>query len=71
MTTILTQGEGQGRLIAIDMIGMGDSDKLDNTEDGSYSLKENTRYTSALLKELGAVSSTQIISKKWNFLDWR
>ncbi|WP_239994330.1 haloalkane dehalogenase, partial [Photobacterium phosphoreum] len=57
--------EGQGRLIAIDMIGMGDSDKLDNTEDGSYSLKENTRYTSALLEELGVNENVTLVLHDW------
>lgn len=42
---IIPHLEGRGRLIAIDMIGMGDSDKLDNTKDGNYSLAENTLYT--------------------------
>jgi haloalkane dehalogenase len=50
---IMPHLEGQGRLVAIDMIGMGDSDKLDNTKDGSYSLAENSKYTFALLEALG------------------
>ena len=57
--------EGQGRLIAIDMIGMGDSDKLDNTKDGSYSLKENTSYTSALLEELGVNENVTLVLHDW------
>ncbi|WP_340642521.1 haloalkane dehalogenase [Photobacterium damselae] len=57
--------EGQGRLIAIDMIGMGDSDKLDNTEDGSYSLKENTCFTSALLEELGVNENVTLVLHDW------
>ena len=57
--------EGQGRLIAIDMIGMGDSDKLDNTNDGSYSLAENTKYTSALLKELGINKNVTLVLHDW------
>lgn len=57
--------EGQGRLIAIDMIGMGDSDKLDNTNDSSYSLAENTKYTSALLKELGINKNVTLVLHDW------
>ncbi|MGF1906580.1 haloalkane dehalogenase [Aliivibrio salmonicida] len=62
---IIPHLEGQGRLIAIDMIGMGDSDKLDNTKDGSYSLKENTRYTSALLEELGVNKNVTLVLHDW------
>lgn len=57
--------EGRGRLIAVDMIGMGDSDKLDNTRDGSYSLAENTKYTSALLAELGVNENVTLILHDW------
>lgn len=57
--------EGRGRLIAIDMIGMGDSDKLDDTADGSYSLAENTKYTSALLEALGVESNVTLVLHDW------
>ena len=57
--------EGRGRLIAIDMIGMGDSAKLDNTKDGSYSLAENTKYTSALLAELGVTENVTLVLHDW------
>lgn len=62
---IIPHLEGRGRLIAIDMIGMGDSDKLDNTKDGSYSLAENTQYTSALLTELGVGENVTLILHDW------
>ena len=57
--------EGRGRLIAVDMIGMGDSDKLDDTGEGSYSLAENTKYTAALLKELGVTENVTLILHDW------
>ncbi len=57
--------EGRGRLIAVDMIGMGDSDKLDNTKDGSYSLAENSKYTFALLKELGVTNNVTLVLHDW------
>ncbi|UJF18450.1 haloalkane dehalogenase [Vibrio sp. SS-MA-C1-2] len=57
--------EGKGRLIAIDMIGMGDSDKLDNTCDGNYSLAENTKYTSALLASLGINKNVTLVLHDW------
>lgn len=57
--------EGKGRLIAIDMIGMGDSDKLDNTQDGNYSLAENSKYTFALLESLGVNKNVTLVLHDW------
>ncbi|WP_282610103.1 haloalkane dehalogenase [Pelagibius sp. Alg239-R121] len=57
--------EGRGRLIAIDMIGMGDSDKLDNTSDGNYSLAENSTYTFALLEALGVEKNVTLVLHDW------
>ncbi|SGZ15117.1 Possible haloalkane dehalogenase DhaA (1-chlorohexanehalidohydrolase) [Moritella viscosa] len=57
--------EGKGRLIAIDMIGMGDSDKLDNTKDGNYSLAENSKYTFALLEALGVKKNVTLVLHDW------
>jgi haloalkane dehalogenase len=57
--------EGRGRLIAIDMIGMGDSDKLDDTHDGSYSLAENSRYTFALLAALNIEKNATLVLHDW------
>jgi haloalkane dehalogenase len=57
--------EGKGRLIAIDMIGMGDSEKLDSTGDGNYSLAENSKYTFALLEELGVNKNVTLVLHDW------
>ncbi len=57
--------EGRGRLIAIDAIGMGDSDKLDSTRDGSYSLAENSTYTFALLDALGINKNVTLVLHDW------
>lgn len=62
---ILPQLEGRGRLIAVDMIGMGDSDKLEDTQDGSYSLAENARYTTALLEALGVTNNVTLVLHDW------
>ena len=53
--------EGMGRLIAPDLIGMGDSDKLDNSGPGRYTFIEHTEYLYALLEELGLNSVTLVI----------
>lgn len=57
--------EGKGRIVAIDMIGMGDSDKLDNTGDGNYSLAENSQYTFALLEALGVKENVTLVLHDW------
>ncbi|WP_166109217.1 haloalkane dehalogenase [Pseudoalteromonas sp. Z9A5] len=57
--------ESKGRLIAIDMIGMGDSQKLDNTTDSSYSLAENSKYTFALLEALGVNKNVTLVLHDW------
>ncbi|WP_241238810.1 haloalkane dehalogenase [Colwellia sp. Arc7-635] len=57
--------EGKGRIIAVDMIGMGDSDKLDDTKDGNYSLAENSKYTFALLDALGVNKNVTLVLHDW------
>lgn len=57
--------EGKGRLIAIDMIGLGDSEKLDNTKEGNYSLAENSKYTFALLEALGVNKNVTLVLHDW------
>jgi haloalkane dehalogenase len=62
---IMPYMQGQGRLIAIDMIGLGDSQKLDNTHEGSYSLAENSKYTFALLDALGVNNNVTLVLHDW------
>lgn len=61
--------EGRGRLIAIDMIGMGDSEKLastdKSTDNSNYSLEENCRYTFALLEAVGVTHNVTLILHDW------
>jgi haloalkane dehalogenase len=45
--------EGLGRLIACDLIGMGDSDKLENSGPGRYTYAEQCSYLFALWDQLG------------------
>ncbi|WP_253944077.1 haloalkane dehalogenase [Pseudoalteromonas sp. TB41] len=51
--------QGKGRLIAIDMIGLGDSKKLDNTH-------ESSKYTFALLEALGVNSNVTLVLHDWS-----
>jgi haloalkane dehalogenase len=50
-----------GRCIAPDLIGMGDSDKLDNPGPGSYRLVEHRRYLDALFDALGVSDSNHLV----------
>ena len=53
--------EGMGRLIAPDLIGMGDSDKLDDSGPGRYTFIEHAEYLYALLEELDLNNVTLVI----------
>ncbi len=57
--------EGKGRLIAPDLIGMGDSDKLDNSGPGSYTFVEHRKYLFALLAELGVTENVTLVIHDW------
>lgn len=57
--------EGRGRLIAPDLIGMGDSEKLDNSGPGSYSYVEHRKYLFALLEELGVNKNVTLVIHDW------
>ena len=58
---IMPHLEGMGRLIAPDLIGMGDSDKLDNSGPGRYTFIEHAEFLYALLKELDLNNVTLVI----------
>ena len=49
---IMPHMEGQGRLIACDLIGMGDSEKLSSSGPDSYSYFEQRDYLFELLEKL-------------------
>jgi len=65
--------EGQGRLIAPDLIGMGDSEKLDNSGPDSYSFIEHRKYLFALLNELNIDKNVTLVIHDWGSglgFDW-
>ena len=65
--------EGRGRLIAPDLIGMGDSEKLDDSGPDSYRFVEHRRYLDALLEQLGVTSNVTLIIHDWGSalgFDW-
>ena len=65
--------EGQGRLIACDLIGMGDSEKLTNSGPNSYSYFEHRDFLFALLEELNIGSKIVFVIHDWGSalgFDW-
>ena len=56
---------GQGRLIAPDLVGMGDSGKLADSGPDRYSLAEHRDYLFALLEALDVTSNVTLILHDW------
>lgn len=64
---------GKGRLIAPDLIGMGDSDKLSDSGPDSYRFVEHRRYLHALLDQLGVHENVTLVIHDWGSalgFDW-
>jgi len=63
----------QGRCIAVDLIGMGDSDKLDNVSDQSYRYVEHRDYLFAAWDALGVRDRVTLVIHDWGSalgFDW-
>ncbi|MDH3194262.1 MAG: alpha/beta fold hydrolase, partial [Acidimicrobiia bacterium] len=45
---VMAELEGHGRLLAPDLIGMGDSDKVEESGPDAYTFAEHRRYLDAL-----------------------
>ena len=63
----------QGRCIAIDLIGMGDSDKLEDSGPDRYTLLEHRDYFDAALDALGVTSMVTFVMHDWGSalgFDW-
>ena len=54
-----------GRVIAPDLIGMGDSDKLDDVGPRSYRFVDHRRYLDGLLDQLGVSSNVTLVIHDW------
>ena len=57
--------ETQGRCISIDLIGMGDSDKLDNVDENSYLFEEHYHYVSAAIESLTDGENISFVIHDW------
>jgi len=65
--------QDQGRCIAIDLIGMGDSDKLDNPDASSYTFVQHREYLDGALEALGVESDVTLVIHDWGSalgFDW-
>ncbi|MFI8106427.1 haloalkane dehalogenase [Streptomyces sp. NPDC086023] len=63
----------QGRCIAPDLIGMGDSDKLPDSGPDSYRFVEHRRYLDGLLQTLGVRERVVLVVQDWGSalgFDW-
>lgn len=65
--------EGKGRLIAPDLIGMGDSEKLGNSGPNSYRFVEHRDYLDSLLEALDVTKNVTLVIHDWGSglgFDW-
>ena len=65
--------ESKGRCLAPDLIGMGDSEKLQASGPGSYSYLEHRRYLDVFLASLGVGRSVTLVGHDWGSVlafDW-
>jgi haloalkane dehalogenase len=70
---ILPYVQDFGRIIAPDLIGMGDSQKLPESGPGSYTFIEHRRYLDALLEALGVRERVIFVGHDWGAalaFDW-
>ena len=70
---IMPHLEGQGRLIACDLIGMGDSEKLTNSGPDSYNYFEHRDFLFALFEELNIGKKVVFVIHDWGSalgFDW-
>ncbi len=63
----------QGRCIALDLIGMGDSEKLDGSGPDRYTFTEHREYFDAALSALGVAENVILVIHDWGSalgFDW-
>jgi haloalkane dehalogenase len=70
---ILPQLADLGRCIAVDLIGMGGSDKLPDSGPGRYSIAEHARHLDAAWEALGVTDDAVLVLHDWGSalgFDW-
>ena len=70
---VIPHVSGRARCVAPDLIGMGDSDKLDDTSPGTYRLTDHREYLDALLDQLDLGDDITFVVHDWGSalaFDW-
>lgn len=70
---IMPHLQPQGRCIALDLIGMGDSDKLEDSGPDRYTYLEHREYFDAALAALGVENNVTLVIHDWGSalgFDW-
>jgi haloalkane dehalogenase len=70
---VMPHCEGLGRLIAPDLIGMGDSEKLEKSGPDAYRFVEHREYLDGLLDAIGVTSNVTFVIHDWGSalgFDW-
>ena len=70
---VVPHAESHGRCIALDLIGMGDSDKLPESGPERYTFHEHRRYFDAALEALGVRDNVTLVVHDWGSalgFDW-
>ncbi|WP_415235774.1 haloalkane dehalogenase [Sneathiella sp.] len=70
---IMPHLEGKGRLIAPDLIGMGDSEKLPKSDENSYTFAEHKAFLKDLLQYLDVTNNVTLVLHDWGSalgFDW-
>lgn len=62
---VMSHLEGKGRLIAPDLIGMGDSEKLDESGPDRYTFVEHRGYLFTLLEQLNVRENVTLVIHDW------
>ena len=62
---IMPHAQDHGRCIAIDLIGMGDSDRLADSGPDSYTFAAHSRYFEAALEALGITGNIILVIHDW------
>ena len=62
---IMPHVQNQGRCIALDLIGMGDSAKLADSGPDRYTFAEHSRYFDAALEALGVTDNVTLVIHDW------
>ena len=70
---VMPHAKGLGRCIAPDLIGMGDSDKLEPSGPTRYTFREHRRFLDAFLEAMGVTKNVTLVIHDWGSalgFDW-